>query len=376
MQDFEQKIALNPEKHGIATSTQDILGIITSQKDLQIYTEKCDTLCKQKEIVQTLVQPEDLKVSDFAYYAYIDTYETGSIAQPYTQNSLLGVENKIFVSEIEPEQIEIISTELGEYLVQKIYPELHDNRISQLEFVSKASYLEIRNKKLDDYIEYLNGQLTLVNQYIAQGEAYLAEDRYYQQLYGQYGDEGWGHLVNLDIQYLSELNAIKENILNLIASTEQEKNEDASEWGVYLPPNEIYIISQNEFDYTSTEYIHILIHEYLHFKSDSADTTNSDFPEFFEEGLTEFFTLRAMQNAGTSIFYTDAVRIIKEMTKKISIDEFWSIYRTKDTSQLKEVLDSTYGEGFYDNNQENFNDIIKGDFYSDAFDEVMLEIQK
>ena len=157
------------------------------------------------------------------------------------------------------------------------------------------------------------------------------------------------------------------------AECEQQKLAEVTEWGVFYEPSSIYIISQDEFDYYPSEYFHILLHEYLHFKSYNG---TKELSIFFEEGLTEYFSLKALETDDQWIFYADAIVIIEKITERISEDDLWEIYISKDEDLLEQRLDYVYGDGFYEKHQTDFNAIVQGINSGTELQDVLYDMEK
>ena len=127
------------------------------------------------------------------------------------------------------------------------------------------------------------------------------------------------------------------------------------ELGSFFPPDTIKILINTQSPHALADYFETVVHEYLHYASniDGKSFTAS----FFEEGLTEYFARRAIQDnldVSTNLGYPVYVKIIAQMTKVIPESELADIYFSKDETGLREALNQVYGDNFYQNNLINF----------------------
>ncbi len=127
------------------------------------------------------------------------------------------------------------------------------------------------------------------------------------------------------------------------------------ELGSFFPPDTIKILINAQSPHALADYFETVVHEYLHYASniDGKSFTAS----FFEEGLTEYFARRAIQDnldVSTNLGYPVYVKIIAQMTKIIPESELADIYFSKDEMGLRTALDQVYGDNFYEANLINF----------------------
>lgn len=131
------------------------------------------------------------------------------------------------------------------------------------------------------------------------------------------------------------------------------ENNIVQEFGQFVPPDAIYLTTEELEKKSTVDYFETLTHEYLHYESYISDKrVLAD--AFWEEGLTEYFARNAIKkglNADTNIGYPAAVKIIRQVAKRIPESELAEIYFTKDQTKLKESLDLVYGDNFYNNSR-------------------------
>jgi hypothetical protein len=128
-------------------------------------------------------------------------------------------------------------------------------------------------------------------------------------------------------------------------------NNVPSELGSLTPPNIIKVAINIKSPHAVIDYFETVIHEYLHYASYSENKTFQT--GFFEEGLTEYFARKTINNyleLNTNMGYPLFVKIITEMTNLIPESEFADIYFAQNQEKLEKTLDRVYGESFYKNN--------------------------
>jgi len=127
------------------------------------------------------------------------------------------------------------------------------------------------------------------------------------------------------------------------------------ELGSFEPPDTIKILIDTTSPHAIADYFETVTHEYLHYTSYSS--TKSFTTSFFEEGLTEYFARKAIQNSiniNTNSGYPVYVKIVSKITNIIPESELADIYFSKDELGLRSALDRVYGDGFYANNLITF----------------------
>lgn len=139
---------------------------------------------------------------------------------------------------------------------------------------------------------------------------------------------------------------------------EISSNNIADELGVFQPPNVIKIVVSNNGTTDMTDYFETLCHEYLHYASyipgKRFDST------FFEEGFTEYFarqTIKDNMNVDSNFAYPAQVKIIQAITKRIAEPDLADLYFTKDEVNLENELNLAYGDNFYKDNYVFFESL-------------------
>jgi hypothetical protein len=127
------------------------------------------------------------------------------------------------------------------------------------------------------------------------------------------------------------------------------------ELGSFDPPDTIKILIDNTSPHAIADYFETVTHEYLHYAS--YNEKKSFTASFFEEGLTEYFARKAIENSlntNTDSGYPVYVKIISEIAKIIPESELADIYFSKDELGLRSALNRVYGDGFYADNLITF----------------------
>jgi len=137
---------------------------------------------------------------------------------------------------------------------------------------------------------------------------------------------------------------------SLIKSMEKNVNQ---EYGQFVPDKLINMALNSYSQERIADYFSALTHEYMHYTSYISDKIFLPDP-FFEEGLSEYFARKAINNnlqVSTNVGYPVIVKIITQMSKRITDSDLAEIYFSKDQSKLITILDRVYGDNFYKNNR-------------------------
>ena len=318
--------------------------------------------------------------------------------------STILIDKTLIISEVNKNELEQI-TPIVEYLFIKNY--FQDRAIRHFPVVSIMSTNEYVKFRQADYVkkfDTINLELKNTNNLIASTSALtqnnkndisktqeLVRQSYFQKdninnkciAEGSYNNSGIfihknskDYCNNLISQYDNAVSKANDNID--LYSSELDKNNkllkeyqayaaffDAeskltnslkvnipSELGLYVPEDSLKIVMNNNNPRGIADYFETVAHEYLHYASHvkSGKTLTT---ALFEEGLTEYFARRAIENSlaiNTNLGYPVFVRIIAQITKIIPETELADIYFAKDENALENALDRVYGENFYKNN--------------------------
>lgn len=315
--------------------------------------------------------------------------------------------DNLIINSVDKDQIEAISPTLGKLLVKNYFKNRYIKDEPTLQVLGRQDYLKFREDQInsalaeiDKYIQTAKDIINSIYSSIATDKQKIATNQngldssissrdsaydycinagyyfygYFYHTFSQsYCDStksswdstiagfqknisDWQAQLSADQaalpQYQEALTTLR-SYRDLVAS---QKDITPQELGVFLPKDKTIKIA---LDYTSpksvTEYVETLTHEYLHYTSYVSDERS--LPQFFEEGLTEYYARKAVKQAtgeNTNFGYPLLVKIIQQMVSKIPESTLQEIYFNKDQSQLEGVLDDTYGKDFYKDSQYYF----------------------
>lgn len=323
--------------------------------------------------------------------------------------SLVMAGDTLIVTNLNKNEIEAISPKIGKLFVEKYLEPSYIKDEPKIGVLGRQEYLKYRdeqiNKRLDEIdgviawaqrqINIIWGNIQNAKSKIQQNKDGLAsaisekdsDDRscrtacyysyYFNQCYRYYTDSycdsvkaGWDKTI---AQYqknisdwevylsqqqssLPEYTEYKDYFEDIRVLVESQKDIVPYELGVFEPDNSIKVALDSTSTKSVTDYFSTLIHEYLHYTSYVSD--ERDLPLFFEEGLTEYFTRKILENEfseSSTSGYSHIVEVIEEMMKKIPEEEFKRIYFTKNENLLISLLNKEYGSQFYRDSQYYFD---------------------
>jgi hypothetical protein len=260
---------------------------------------------------------------------------------------------RLYVIQAPPDFLSPIAAPLAQKLIQCELADFPTKTFPEIKVFNEESY--------DEYVNIqLSSLLKLQDQYIKDADKNISEltslvNRLKRARYSARVIADAEKNLNEWIAYKQELLTDKEELSRRIKQPKQEV-------GHFFPPKSVsvkYIAERDGFLTVST-----LVHEYLHYVSDTQDR---HLDRFFEEGLTQYFTLKVMakyQSYSTTTTYPLPVFTILSLDKVSP--QFWKkLYFSKDTSLLEKELDSHYGAGFYKDTQLVFNAVYDSSQDSD-----------
>lgn len=152
-----------------------------------------------------------------------------------------------------------------------------------------------------------------------------------------------------------ELDAYSEQMKNYSGFIEETKKTAPRELGLFEPDDNIKIVLESTDNKSIADFLTTLIHEYLHYSSYSSE--DRSLPDFFEEGLTEYYSreiIDSQLDIKTSLGYPLITRIIEEIANKVDAKELETIYFNKDLDALQYLLDDKFGKNFYQDSELYF----------------------
>ncbi len=118
--------------------------------------------------------------------------------------------------------------------------------------------------------------------------------------------------------------------------------------GAFVYPDNIYIKYDPIESSSFSEYLQTLVHEYLHYENNNA---TDKFPKFLEEGVTDYLASNLvkefLQTQSLDSGYPELVEVITLLLDKLSKDNMFQAYFTRQESTIKNLVDKRYGKGVY-----------------------------
>ncbi|WKZ29826.1 MAG: hypothetical protein QY314_03380 [Candidatus Dojkabacteria bacterium] len=292
----------------------------------------------------------DISLKEKSYSSFIrqsiapPTVDFNYLTLPTTYGSFV-FQDTLFLLKTPPEMLQPLAAPLAQKLITCEF----DN------FPTK-SFPQAQILREDEYIDYINTQLTSLlkqqEQYITEADKTIRELTTWiaQMKRNRYSSR----LITEAENALKEWQAHKQKLLSDKEEIQARIKAPAQEVGHFFPPDKIsvkFLAGRDGYLTVST-----LVHEYLHYTS---DTQNHYLDRFFEEGLTQYFTLKIMsryQTYPTTTTYSLPVFTILSLDK-IAPEAWEEIYLSKDAGLLERELDTHYGEGFYKTSKLTFQEV-------------------
>ncbi len=334
--------------------------------------------------------------------------ESTLVLLKFPNEALVMFDDYLFISEIKKGEIEAISPIIGKLFVKQQFDPRYIKDEPSVSVLSRQEYLEYRdkqiNKKLQEIddvlvqtqksINILYGNISTDKQQIEANKSAIgtaASNRdaavnncrtacyysyYFNHCYRYYSDSEcndlqnkWNQVISQYETNISEWEAALRNdqiqlndylgykkyFEDVKTLVETQKDSVPYELGVFEPKNTIKVVLESTSNTAVADYFATLVHEYLHYTSYVSDERT--LPQFFEEGLTEYFARRIVKDelkTSINLGYPHLVRVIQEMIRKIPEKELEQIYFTKDKKSLIALLNETYGSNFYKDSEYYF----------------------
>lgn len=396
----------NPGFLGVKTNTQEIKEAIGANNIPPIIITNDNN--SENEVIA--IAKATSGTNNFYGNRILDAVPNFFILPVGNNSKLLFLDNTLVVKEIDTRDMQIISPVIG-YQIIKNYFSLRNikpnpkisvmnndayNTFRQGDAKKKLTRVDIELNKVDQEIVKLNEEIEEENESIEQNEtaqreiliqrdkeynACLSEGRYEAKIFIQKNTEEFCReiITEWEDNYIDAVNEGKQ--LSKGLGDKQKKlgeykffndyfnaqkkiiNISAgnipSELGIFEPPGTIRIITNNASGTAIADYFNTLSHEYLHYTSYTPDKRLNG--SFFEEALTEYFAKQAIKSSlhtETNQGYPVLVKIIEELSKKISEPDLTEIYFNKDQTGLENKLDLVYGENFYKDNVVLFESLL------------------
>ncbi|MBN1168905.1 hypothetical protein JXA63_03355 [Candidatus Woesebacteria bacterium] len=300
-------------------------------------------------------------ISSVICYLFIKDFFPDQNIENYPKVSLMDQEDyQNYRQQDFDKKVKVLTEVIGS--IDESMNDLAENVLVQEERLTsdQESLQELRRQREDQYIDCIN-------------EGYY-EDGEYIKVNSK--DECNEEVSNLEEQ-ISEL---RKSVYNLEMTIEKNKEKLAQyeayskyysaqknltdemtefisyEFASFEPPDDIRIAVFENNEQSVADYFELLVHEYLHYTTfdESGERLATD---FFREGLTEYFARKIIKrNLGvdTNLGYPANVKIIEEISKRISDADLAEVYFLQDEDELEKLLDLVYDEGFYQRNRVTF----------------------
>lgn len=316
----------------------------------------------------------------------------GLVLPVKAEQSMLLIDNTIVLVNPKRSDLEVISPITGYLLINNYFPRTKIKSNPKIAIMTKQEYVAFREQEEDKKVQELVNQVKNLKdaekrisediahdkQMIAANESVIIQTRALKGTYrgarkiASKNKNDWSEKLLLDQLIYKEYLSYDALLKQQKEEVAIQKGNVAYENGVFEPENSIKLLFKDEYeglvlpqkqDKALTNYFETLVHEYLHYTSFVAKDLLAGRQakllkdSFFEEGLTEYFARQVIKegmHVKTTVAYPVQVKIIEEMMKKIPEGDFADIYFTKDQEQLEKILDNTYGDGFYQNNEVFF----------------------
>ncbi|HEX7041642.1 MAG TPA: hypothetical protein VF189_00170 [Patescibacteria group bacterium] len=364
---------------------------------------------KEREVVGIA---QNMTGTDNFYGSYILPRIPNFFILPIERNlsSMILADNTLIFTKIDKSDLQEVAPILGYSYVKQYFPDRNIRQNPKILIMTPSEYIKHRQETADKRSIELDSEINLINDKISSLSAGIENDKtkldYYTGLAsdsaktlddqyrkcinaGEYKDgkyvhyysdsycvtqkenfvssqtdyskdvETWTNLLSYDqnqIRIYKEYVTFFKNQKDIL---EIGKNSLPDELGSFNPPNEIQLDIQTSNSHSIADFVETLVHEFLHYASYNPNQKLSS--SFFEEGLTEYFARRAVQDnlhISTNLGYPAQVRIIEQITKRIDESELADIYFSKDQNHLEQALNRVYGDNFYSKNISLFNTLM------------------
>lgn len=407
---LKHRIFVNPQSLGIYTDADEIVNQLKSfDKPPQIVGDEIN--------VESFVISQKLNDKGDFYKGEIVPITVSIIPsiKNLSSQTILLVNSSLVITEIDKEKIETISPTIGRLLVKKTLGPRYIKDEPNVNIMGRQEYLKYRDDQINEAVTKINDTLALIDKGINISYGSIQTDKneiasyeslidssisnreieynncinaicytysysYYTGYYSipyrcnsdwycnsnrgdwdslisQYQSslQDWKNQLAYDRRQLAEFQEYKELFEISRELTASQKEQTPYELGVFEPDNTIKVVLENTDSSSLADFYATLVHEYLHYSSYISEERVLD--GFFEEGLTEYFSRKTIQDnleVSTNLGYPLISAVIEEMTKKVPEDRLEEIYFTKNHDALVSLLNKTYSDNFYDESQLYF----------------------
>ncbi len=388
---FSIILSLNPNLTGV---TVDKTAIIHALQAVDAAPEIIDSTSEQRKIVTAIAIATAGKTSFYGKTILPNIPTSFVIPVQTPKSSVLLIDNTLIITAINPHDLSVISPIIGFLFVKQYFPDREIKIYPTVAIIGEKEYqvfrtkdLEVKIKQIDDettHLEAISSSISatietdknaIVTRQNDLQDVYDQRDKLYRGCQKAKGNcqsilDEWDSPIKkaddaitaakqklVDDEAQQEITTYYQPIfanLHIIASN--LKDNLPHELGIFTPTKSIRIALFSKNSHTLADYFETLTHEYLHYSSYVSPTAHFT-DSFFEEGLTEYFARAAIQktlDTSTNLGYPVYVKIITQISKRISDVDLADIYFTKDEEKLELKLNQAYGDNFYGNNEVLF----------------------
>jgi hypothetical protein len=263
---------------------------------------------------------------------------------------ILIVNNKLFLHKIEKKDWEDIIAKLGKKLTTCALKTKNLKAPPVISVLTEGEYQKLESTILETYISNLKKRLVELQESINNTQKWINTLDAYGKKYG-YSKKDLADKAKAQQYIVDYKKLLDEGNVNLeVALTRELTVKD--ELGSFLAPNKINLLYAERFDMRPNVYVETVIHEQYHYESAKS---NLFLPTFFEEGLTQIFTLQTLAESSLPIELTSyplPVFVIQQMTNKIPLEIWEKIYFSKDIDLLESSINTAFGNDFYSSNKD------------------------
>jgi hypothetical protein len=354
--------ATNKEALGIKTSSEEIVESLgKNSRPPEIITTNKNSGEKLKAIAKATSGTTNL------YGASILQSVPSFLTIPPNIDSerIMLLDNVLIVSEINAQDIQVLSPVVGFQLVKRYFPTRRIKASAKVSIMDPSEYQKHRISENAKKIALIDEELIKLEEQIASVSATIESGR-------NLLSASQSARVNSSSERVSTTDVTREieesentlddmlyrasyfNLQKQLLLTQGQNSPHEN--GIFVPDDSIRIVFKTSSPHAIADFFATLTHEYLHFASYSGEEQRLT-DSFFEEGLTEYFARKMIRNSlntSTNLGYPLHAKIISQMTNLIPETEFAEIYFTKDQESLERALDRVYGDGFYRRTQISF----------------------
>ncbi|QQG43375.1 MAG: hypothetical protein HYW45_04260 [Candidatus Daviesbacteria bacterium] len=317
-------------------------------------------------------------------------------------------DGSLVIRELKKDTIESISPTLGRLMVRGYFDPKYIKEEPQILVMGRQEYLKFREDQINEQLAEIGKYITNAQSLINSTYANINEDKqkiesnktglsnsvtskesdynncktagytsyYFGTFYRYYTDSecdarraqwdqiiagfqknitDWEQSLKIDQYNLGEYQKTKDLLVKYRDLVATQKDNAPGELGIFESPDKIKVVLESTSDKAIADYFAIVVHEYLHYSSYVSEERS--LPQFFEEGLTEYYSRQIVTDqikTETSIGYPTIVPIIKKIAQDLPKDELERIYFTKDEKTLIGLLNQKYGDSFYKDSEYYF----------------------